>query len=137
MNCVCQSVAKAIGRKPADVYQGVGHGEPIHMAEIIAWLLTQGYAAVPQQTRMSDLDQFPGVIEGDDSAGNPHMVTLADWQLIVNINIVWYFIPCSINPAYVRKHDETLRLGVPPRRVHEWSGRGDGTNAQGSCGRID
>lgn len=108
MNCIAQSVARAIGCKPADVYIGVGHGEPIHVSEIVAWLLTQGYAAVPQPSRVSELDHFSGVIEGLDHAGSPHMVTLAEWQLILNITVVWYFVPVPINSEFVRRHNETL-----------------------------
>ena len=110
MNCIAQSLAKTLKIKPAEVYLGVGHGEPIHMSEVIAWLLTRGYAAVPQEklTKLSNI----GVIEGLAAGGEPHMVPLDEHASLEHISIIWYFLPVQINPNYVRRHDEIVRLGV-------------------------
>lgn len=118
MNCLAQSVAKAISQPPAAIYTGVGHGEPIHMSEICAWLLTQGYAACPVRYLISTLP-LTGIIEGETTTGEPHAVAVGD--LIEKINIVWYFVPVPINPTYVkeftRRRDEAVCLGMFPRRV--------------------
>lgn len=126
MNCIAKSVARALNRRAADIYTGVGHAEPIHMSEVVAWLLTLGYAAVPQQTLNAVLSKYPGVVEGENAAGDPHMVTVAEHSQLVKIFVVWYFIPVPINPEYVRRYNEILCVGMPPRHVHERLGRSDG-----------
>lgn len=135
MNCVAQSVARALTIDPADVYLGVGHGEPIHMSEIVAWLLTQGYAAVPQQ-QMTNLSEI-GVIEGVNAQGNPHMAAFNDRQAITGITVIWYFIKVPVNSEYVRVHNENVRMGVCPERVVGWSCSRYGQQSARSCSTVD
>lgn len=105
MNCLITSVAKCLKRPNSDVYVGVGHGEPIHISEIIAWLLTQGVGLVPREAPDPVLAQFPCLIEGINARGEPH----ADVVEMVENHIYWYFIPVQVNEEFVRLFQEAVK----------------------------
>ena len=102
MNCLITSVAKCIGRPNADIYIGVGHGEPIHISEIIAWLLTQGFGLIPRETRDKTLEHFPCMIEGINATGEPH----ADVIEMHENRVYWYLVPVNVNTKFVLAHQK-------------------------------
>ena len=108
MNCVAEAIRKTLN---LDIYEGVGHREPIHFSEIIAFLLSKGYATVP----CDDDYNYPGVLEGRKEDGSPHMVPIG--EPLAAVDIKWYFIPTPINEEYARRYNETIRMAISAGRI--------------------
>ncbi len=116
MDCMVKAFASVLELDPEEIYAGVGHREPIHISELVAWFLTRGWALVPKEEPM--LTNFPAVVEGCTTQGTPHMVPLEAINTLAEVWIIWYLIPVPVNQQYrvefERKRDaaETFRMGV-------------------------
>jgi hypothetical protein len=144
MNCMVSCAAHVLGCKAAEIYQGIGHGEPIHMSEFVAYFLTRGYGLTPY-TKFEDIPFIllteSMLIEGEQANGTPHMVAVVRDKKFDPTpgdfypHVYWVLVPTEVNRQYVDLHAERrdgwvremyssadLSLHVIPRSDRESSG---------------
>lgn len=129
MNCVVSCVAKVLDIKNQDVYTGIGHSEPIHIAEVIAYLLTRGYGAVFREKVDPQLSEYSYLVEGYQADNTPHMIVHIAGQGIYDPNpkpgftseLFWYLIPTEINQEYcksfVTRRDSWISAALKDARI--------------------
>ena len=113
MNCMAKCLSWAIDEPIAHVYSGIGHCEPIHMDEILAYCLTKGFALVPYDVLVPEYNGYRVLVEGVNSVDEPHMIGLdshtreiydpGDLGLVIS-TVYWYIFPCEINDQFKLLH---------------------------------
>lgn len=109
MNCMVKCLSWAVDKPMPQIYTGIGHCEPIHMDEIIAYCLTIGYALVPRDTLVEEFAAYRVLVEGVSLLNEPHMIGLDARTRVVydpgNVPLIaseiyWYLFPCRVNERF-------------------------------------
>jgi hypothetical protein len=123
-----QCFSWVLGVPTKDVYAGIGHCEPIHMDEAIAYFLTVGRALIPRELPDIPVTGYM-LIEGIAVNDEPHMIGLNTTKIVdfskvatreqlihcsdiyspgnldlLTLDIYWYVLPCHINSEFIKLH---------------------------------